>query len=189
MQYPRDPAAADTPGAHSALASLAATAEDADTRLFAQLVAARETGGQLAWLGLDRARLEALCRRRFPGLAIAPLHTCPQETAFTRALHRHLLAHGNPALPADDVDDLARIIAHACLRPDHLWKDLGLRGREDVTHALHRYFPGLPERNTGNLRWKKFLAYDLAAAQGLPPSPAPGCPGCEAYGECYPRTG
>ncbi|AYD66343.1 MAG: nitrogen fixation protein NifQ [Achromobacter sp.] len=77
------------------------------------------------------------------------------------------------------------VLAHACLRPDHLWRDLGLAGREDVTFLLARHYPGLVMRNTRNLRWKKFLAYSACEHAGLPPSAAPGCPQCEDHGICY----
>lgn len=181
------PAATDVQVRAHSLAARATVPDAFDTRLFAQLVAAREVRGELHWLGLDDTRLRALYARRFPGEPPPSLTMPPRETGFTLGLHRHLIAHRNPALSADDADDLALIIAHACLRPDHLWKDLGLAGREDVTQALQRYFPGLPERNTTHMRWKKFLAYDLAAARGEAPAPAPGCPGCEAYRGCFPQ--
>jgi nitrogen fixation protein NifQ len=77
------------------------------------------------------------------------------------------------------------VLVHACLRPDHLWRDLGLSGREDVTFLLARHYPGLVIRNVRNLRWKKFLAYSACEHAGLPPSAAPGCPACEDYGVCY----
>ncbi|MGF6972218.1 hypothetical protein QFZ94_000645 [Paraburkholderia sp. JPY465] len=76
-------------------------------------------------------------------------------------------------------------IAHACLRPDHLWRDLGLAGRDDVTWMFTRYFPTLVERNIDNLRWKKFLASQCALPLGLEPGPAPGCPGCRTTGTAF----
>ncbi|CAB3706303.1 nitrogen fixation protein NifQ [Achromobacter kerstersii] len=80
------------------------------------------------------------------------------------------------------------VLVHACLRPDHLWRDLGLSGREDVTFLLARHYPGLVVRNVRNLRWKKFLAYSACEHAGLPPSAAPGCPNCEDYDVCYTDT-
>ena len=76
--------------------------------------------------------------------------------------------------------------AHARLpAPDHLWRDLGLSGREDVTALLTRHYPGLAARNVRNLRWKQYLAYAACEHAGLPPAAAPGCPGCEDHEHCY----
>src|SRR5260370_737503 len=80
---------------------------------------------------------------------------------------------------------LASIIAHACPRPDHLWRDLGSSGRGEVTEMLSRYFPVLVARNVDGMRWKKFLARELALSLGLEPQAAPGCPGCEDFAYCF----
>jgi nitrogen fixation protein NifQ len=40
-----------------------------------------------------------------------------------------------------------------------------------------------------NLRWKKFLAQEVALANGREPTFAPGCPGCEDFSLCYPADG
>ncbi len=52
---------------------------------------------------------------------------------------------------------------------------------------LTRHYPELIVRNVENLRWKKFLAQQVAHANGVAPMYAPGCPGCEDFGFCYPR--
>ncbi|CAG4886254.1 nitrogen fixation protein NifQ [Paraburkholderia saeva] len=165
-----------------------------DARLFARLIAAREVRGEIALLGVSQNDLHDLFRRHFPGAATPPhipvLPVTLPATAhadFLRALTALLLAHANPAANEDDTRCVAEIVAHACLRPDHLWRDLGLSGRDDVTAMLGRYFPTLVIRNTTNLRWKKFLARELALAQGRAPGPAPGCPGCEDFGFCFPH--
>ena len=71
---------------------------------------------------------------------------------------------------------VSSVLTRACLRPDHLWRDLGLSGREDVTALLTRHYPGLAARNVRNLRWKQYLAYAACEHAGLPPAAAPGCP-------------
>ncbi|MGF6959890.1 nitrogen fixation protein NifQ [Paraburkholderia youngii] len=164
--------------------------EDADTRLFAKLIAARDARNELALLGLQAHAWRALLARHFVRARIAalPLPVVPSEQAsFVHALHALLVASASSTVHPDDAHCLATIIAHACLRPDHLWRDLGLAGRDEVTWMLTRYFPTLVERNVDNLRWKKFLAAQCAISLGLQPGPAPGCPGCEDYGYCFPR--
>ncbi|MPS26309.1 nitrogen fixation protein NifQ [Pigmentiphaga sp.] len=182
------PGHADPAARGTQLAAFATHPDAFDARLFARLLAAREVRHELPLLGLPQDILRDLYLRWFPGAPLPPLPAQPEAgTTFTANLRAHMLAWRNPALPAADTACLATIIAHACLRPDHLWRDLGLAGRDDVTRALHRYFPGLPERNTGDMRWKKFLAHDLAVTRGETPQPAPGCPGCEEYGRCFPK--
>jgi nitrogen fixation protein NifQ len=168
-------------------------AHSPDTLLFAKLIAAREVRGELALLGLSNEALQALFRRLFvPGLAQCAavphaVNVITQEHAeFAGAMRTLILMYASATVHADDANCLASIIAHACLRPDHLWRDLGLQGRDDVTAMLKRYFPELESLNVANLRWKKFLAQQLALSSGQEPGPAPGCPGCEDYGYCFP---
>lgn len=164
-----------------------------DTVLFARLIAAREVRGELPLLGLAPAQLDALFARHFPWStlhreatnAVLPPLLDAGHAGFVAALRTLLLEHAATQPLADDAYCVASIVAHACLRPDHLWRDLGLDGRDDVTRMLTRYFPSLIARNTEGLRWKKFLARELAYAQGTEPGPAPGCPACEDFGFCF----
>lgn len=160
-----------------------------DTVLFARLVGARIEAGDLPVLGLDAGELAKLIGRHFPGATFGHfLHLTPR-TAFTRDLHALLMWHDRTATRhRDDARCLAAIICAASLRPDHLWRDLGLSGRDDVTGMLDRHYPALVARNVANLRWKKFLAQEVAHARGEAPTCAPGCPGCEDYAFCYPDS-
>ncbi|SAL56012.1 hydrogenase [Caballeronia peredens] len=176
----------------SARALLAHAADPAapDTVLFARLVGARIESHDLLLLGLGGRELDALAGRHFPGAKFgrAPGALVPDaHRVFVRDLHGLLMWHDRTAARhREDAHCLATIIAAASLRPDHLWRDLGLAGRDDVTEMLSRHYPDLVARNVANLRWKKFLAQEVALAQGVAPTCAPGCPGCEDYGFCYP---
>jgi nitrogen fixation protein NifQ len=167
-----------------------------DARLFARLVAAREVRGELALLGLTAGQLASLAQRHFAaGAALPQGHSAGSTVvsvtdtalaAYANSMRAFLIAHAAPEVDGEDVRCLAAIVANACLRPDHLWRDLGLGGRDDVTAMLERYFPALVARNVEGLRWKKLLARELALATGATPGPAPGCPGCEDFGFCFP---
>ncbi|MDR8726795.1 nitrogen fixation protein NifQ [Burkholderia pseudomultivorans] len=188
----------DAPARQTLLAGAAdaADAADFDARLFSALVAARACRDELALLGLSRQQLTRLLARHFPHLSsddaaafVSPFSAPvlpPAHSTFVTALHSLLMHDANPAVAAADADCIASIVAHACLRPDHLWRDLGLDGRDAVSAMLDRYFPALAARNVANLRWKKFLAQETAMSLGVPAGPAPGCPGCEDYGFCFP---
>ncbi|MBR8072130.1 nitrogen fixation protein NifQ [Burkholderia cenocepacia] len=176
----------------------AANADVPDAQLFGTLVTARAGRNELSLLGLSPDQFAGLLARQFPHLrsvdtvalmsAVAPLPLPATHSAFVATLHTRLMDDANPAIARDDADCLAAIIAHACLRPDHLWRDLGLDGRDAVSAMLARFFPALAARNVAHLRWKKFLAQEVAASLGVPPGPAPGCPGCEDFGFCFPRA-
>ena len=157
------------------------------TALFATLLAAHNDPSVL---GLSPEQFALLVGRHFgamrPPRASLAIHS-EEQAGFVSALAAFLLSHvrANSAADMADADCLASIIAHACLRPDHLWRDLGLSGRDEVTDMLSRYFPALVARNVDGMRWKKFLARELALSLGQPPKPAPGCPGCEDFGFCF----
>ncbi|MEB2609604.1 nitrogen fixation protein NifQ [Burkholderia cenocepacia] len=180
------------------LQSAAANADVPDAQLFCTLVMARAGRNELSLLGLPPDQFAGLLARQFPHLrsvdtvaltsTIAPPLLPATHAAFVVTLHARLMDDANPAIARDDADCLAAIIAHACLRPDHLWRDLGLNGRDAVSAMLARFFPTLAARNAAHLRWKKFLAQEVAASLGVPPGPAPGCPGCEDFGFCFPRA-
>ncbi|HEY4298454.1 MAG TPA: nitrogen fixation protein NifQ [Paraburkholderia sp.] len=175
--------------------SVATNADCADTRLFAKLIAARDAQDELALLGLQPREWHALLERHFAhaGASVLPRGVgvisinASQYASFIDTLHALLLTHASAAVHPGDAHCVATIIAHACLRPDHLWRDLGLAGRDEVTWMLTRYFPSLVALNVANLRWKKFLAAQRALSLGLQAGPAPGCPGCEDYGYCFPE--
>ncbi len=182
--------------AWQALLSATNSSDSSDARLFGTLVAARACRNELSLLGLSPGQLTGLLARQFPRLpatdaaefapTIAMALLPAEHSAFVATLHARLMNDANPAVARDDADCLASIIAHACLRPDHLWRDLGLDGRDAVSAMLDRYFPALAARNVAHLRWKRFLAQEVAASLGVPPGPAPGCPGCEDFGFCFP---
>jgi nitrogen fixation protein NifQ len=165
---------------------------DADTVTFARLIGAKLASGELLHLGLARDMFGALAARHFPGAieieAFPERIADAQHQPFVEKLRKLLLRYERPPVSnAVDAWCLATIIATACLRPDHLWRDLGLNGREDVTEILTRHYPRLVARNVDQLRWKRFLAQQLALAEGRAPGPAPGCPGCEDFGFCFPE--
>jgi nitrogen fixation protein NifQ len=159
-----------------------------DTVLFARLIGARIERNDMGLLGLDSGALAMLIARHFPQAsrnfndAVEPVHPFYFEL-------RDLLVWHDRNQHKEDARCLASIIAAASLRPDHLWRDLGLDGREDVTDMLSRHYPILVARNVRDLRWKKFLAQELALAHGVAPTWAPGCPGCEDFRFCYPDEG
>ncbi|MCH3703194.1 nitrogen fixation protein NifQ, partial [Campylobacter lari] len=132
--------------------------------------------------GAQAGSAPAYANLRAQLLAYAARGLASPQADFTRLLRVLLDACSGQASTTAWVTS---VLAQACLRPDHLWRDLGLNGREDVTALLTRHYPGLVARNTQNLRWKKFLAYSAFEHAGQPAAAAPGCADCEDHGFCY----
>jgi nitrogen fixation protein NifQ len=138
--------------------SASTNAHSADTRLFAKLIAERDVRDELPLLGLKGREWNALLGRHFAGASafgstvatnadqhpVTPIAATSHgqvntdHTDFLHSLHALLLGYASAAVNPDDAHALATIIAHACLRPDHLWRDLGLAGRDEVTWMLTR---------------------------------------------------
>jgi nitrogen fixation protein NifQ len=164
---------------------------DPDALLWARLIAHQLRSGCLEALGLTRAELAQLLQRHFAGRSLqAPGRLLPviltePEVGFTAGLHELLARYRS--IESRESGLLAKVVALACLRPDHLWRDLGLACRDDVSAMFDRHFPTLSSRNVSEMRWKKFLAFELSAQRGLAATAAPGCAGCEDQAFCYPE--
>jgi NifQ len=89
-------------------------------------------------------------------------------------------ASGNPALTV-----LGNAIASACFGEHHLWQDLGLERRQDVSGLLEIGFPALYQSNVRNLRWKRHLFDMLSQRLGRAGLRPPRCEACEDYELCF----
>lgn len=165
---------------------MAAAADPAD-------IATLAFGGVLTrfpLLGLDASARERLLSRYFPEANPAAV-TAPAHDA------------GCSALPADEFEDLfALLMAHrsrddeesrwlacavatACLGNNHLWQDMGLPNRGVLSELLRRYFTTLHDRNTGNMKWKKFFYKQLCEQAEVNLCKAPSCAVCTDYAACF----
>jgi nitrogen fixation protein NifQ len=97
---------------------------------------------------------------------------------------RELLAR-NRSRSTDVAEWLSCIIARRALEPNHLWEDLGLAARPDLSRLLSRNFAPLAEKNTRNMRWKKFLYRAMCEAEGFTMCPSPTCDSCSEFSICY----
>jgi len=169
----------------------AAIAEDRDfdAHVFACLlaVAAMEEGTLGECLGLGFDDLKALVERWFPHARTILFAGCApgagkedDEIAMVRDL---LLAHCST--PGDDGRWLAAMIARRAMEPNHLWEDLGLRDRSELSRLLLRHFAPLAARNTNNMRWKRFFYRTLCEADGLVMCTTPVCTSCGDFNICF----
>ena len=146
-----------------------------------------EQGTLCERLGLGGDDLQALVERWFPHARTALSAGCgpgavkeDDEIEMVRDL---LLA--NRSTPGDDSRWLAAMIARRAMEPNHLWEDLGLRDRSELSRLLARHFAPLAARNTKNMRWKRFFYRTLCEADGLVMCSTPVCTSCGDFEFCF----
>ena len=80
---------------------------------------------------------------------------------------------------------IAKIVTSACMGSDHLWQDLGLWSRKDLSSLLSENFPSLAAKNTKNMKWKRFFYKQLCDAEGIYVCRSPSCEVCADYKVCF----
>ncbi len=80
---------------------------------------------------------------------------------------------------------LAGMIARRAMEPDHLWQDLGLGNRGELSRLLGRHFPVLAAGNVRNMKWKKYFYRRLCEAEGFVLCSAPSCRDCSDFEACF----
>ena len=138
--------------------------------------------------GLPAHENEALAARYFAPLRAADLSAhCGSREPDAYDEFDELLA----LLKAHACDDsvpvrwLAHALATACMYENHLWQDLHLPARAVLSELFSTCFPTLAARNTGNMKWKKFLYKQLCEAAETPLCKAPTCSVCSDYALCF----
>jgi nitrogen fixation protein NifQ len=138
-------------------------------------------------LGLERPALARLIAEMFP----AALHTLEhkglcnglivdQEEQSVREI-LEIYATGASGLERL----LAAIIARRCKWPHHLWQDLGLRNRGELSELMKRHFAPLSEKNLHNMKWKKFLYRMVCGSEGFRLCTSPVCSECDDFADCF----
>jgi len=152
------------------------------------LAAAAMDGGLLAErAGVAEHDLNDLLSRHFPqadirGLASmqGPVSADDDEIIMVRDL---LLAQRSTE--GDVGYWLAAMVARRAMEPNHLWEDLGLRDRPELSRLLTRHFAPLAARNTRNMRWKRFFYRMLCEDDGFVMCTTPVCTQCSDFDLCF----
>jgi nitrogen fixation protein NifQ len=174
-------------------AGAASSRDSFDRHVFASIlaVAIAQAGEEQAALartsGLDAAALGAIGQEMFPQAAealakMASAHR-PEPGPEEKSIIDILLMYA--AGPIQFVRPLATLIARRCQEPRHLWQDLGLRDRGELSQLMERHFPRLKARNTGDMKWKKFLYRLVCGSEGFTLCPAPVCSDCNDFASCF----
>lgn len=139
-------------------------------------------------LGIGEPQFQNLLAYRFPGYRLNSAAPSGKTLDFSRMLEKQdleQLLRRFAAVQNKDSEWLIAIIVAACLGSDHLWQDLGLWSRTDLSALLSHNFPQLAERNSKDMKWKKFLYKQLCEAEGLYVCRAPSCEVCKDYALCF----
>ncbi|MEO5659862.1 MAG: nitrogen fixation protein NifQ, partial [Polaromonas sp.] len=87
--------------------------------------------------------------------------------------------------PKQASDAVAWALACASLGNNHLWQDLCLPSRGELSALIGRWFPRLAARNTQNMKWKKFFYKQLCERADLVICRSPSCGVCADYPQCF----
>lgn len=161
----------------------------ANDDLFSRMLASQMQGmGALPpGLGLAQADFAVLLARHFPGFPAPAGRTLADEDPSRGGERAELLALLQAHCGGADASErwMAAIVAAACMGGDHLWQDLGLWSRGDLSGLMTRNFPALAAKNTRDMKWKKFLYKQLCDGEGVVVCRSPSCEVCADYAECF----
>ncbi|MFB9267573.1 nitrogen fixation protein NifQ [Bradyrhizobium erythrophlei] len=152
------------------------------------LAAATMDGGPVPEkAGLTGQELALLLEQYFPSVQIKAeeqlLHfKCNENDEFAMV---HDLLLGQRSTEGDIGRWLAAMIARRAIEPNHLWEDLGLRNRGELSRLLSRHFAPLAARNINNMRWKRFFYRTLCEDDGLVMCTTPVCTQCNDFNVCF----
>lgn len=185
-------------GAHAVLIACALDAsEPAALALAGVLSAAFERHGQrlLPMPGFDAEATRRLLAHWFPGAdaalgldwdALAGAERTESRLDEIEEVSSLLRAHADPAAgPKEASDAIAWAMACASLGNNHLWQDLGLPSRNELSALIGHWFPSLAIKNTQNMKWKKFFYKQLCEREDIMICKAPTCGVCTDHAICF----
>lgn len=157
----------------------------------AVVVAACEPPPLSLSLGLSAAQIAAVvagylpaAAGLLPGRCEAPLpDPAEADTLEEPDLRRLLLDHRSRGTIEEEW--LAAIIARRSQGANHLWQDLGLFERAELSALMRRHFRPLAERNSRDMKWKKFFYRELCRMEGVVICKAPNCADCCDVALCF----
>lgn len=160
-----------------------------NTEYLAKMVASlySDKGAMPAYLGLSKDNFDYLISKHFPK-AILPTIVYRDPLDTTRSFEREDLMQlflDHSVRRDFETQLIAEILIVGCMGGDHLWQDLGLWSRNDVSALIKQNFPALFAKNEKNMKWKKFLYKQLCIGEGVYICRAPSCEVCSDYKNCF----
>jgi len=138
--------------------------------------------------GFNADTFVELLAAHFPGLNSDSLCQPGRRVDATRSDEHddvyRLLLRGRAGHSASEIW-MAEIVARSCQGQDHLWQDMGLWSRKQLSELMMRNFPALASLNVRNMKWKKFIYKQLCMTEGIYTCRAPSCEICVDYANCF----
>lgn len=140
------------------------------------------------WLGLGRSSFRCMVNYHFPRFNRVDFVNPGKEIDQARLdemgdLRRLLIEHRTKGHASETW--MAEIVIAGCMGDDHLWQDLGLWQRADLSKLMLENFKPLAKRNDKDMKWKKFLYKQLCETEGIYTCRAPSCEVCADYQNCF----
>lgn len=147
------------------------------------LVESQRLGAQPLLRGLSDDAFARLCSQALNGAELENGRSTEDPLDEFADLFELLCEH---AEPRDEMGTwLAAAIATAAQRDNHLWQDLGLPSRRELSAVLNLRFPRLAAANTGDMKWKKFFYRQLCQRAEVPICKSPNCADCCDHALCF----
>lgn len=142
--------------------------------------------GLSAAVGLAGPALARMVADIFPGAQwLLAEGGAPGEDALEEPDLRALLTDHATVPGAEMAGWLAAMVARRSLQPNHLWRDLGLTARSDLSGLMTRHFAPLAALNVHDMKWRKFLYRQMCQAEGITVCKSPVCTSCVDYAQCF----
>jgi nitrogen fixation protein NifQ len=147
-----------------------------------------QQGGNLsAALGVGRGELRRLAAAWAPEVgSFIDIESQPEVIVFDEEEDqvRQLLERFRIDA-TEDTSWIAAIVTRRSMSPRHLWQDLGLETRDELGRLMEERFPGLAERNSNHMKWKKFFYRSLCELEGFVLCSSPTCRECGDFHDCF----
>lgn len=158
--------------------------------LLATILASWVTGGGCLpqYLGLSENNFNRMMAKHFPDYLYPLIAKSKAEMEAARFDEREELMQlftQHRAGESETEEWIAEIVTNACQGQDHLWQDLGVWSRKDLSKLLSSNFPSLVAKNDKDMKWKKFIYKQLCITEGIYTCRAPSCEVCAEYKSCF----
>jgi nitrogen fixation protein NifQ len=145
-------------------------------------------GDMPRWLGLSHVEFNTMMLYLYPGVDIEQFGHYGKELDIERSdehgeLRQLFLSHAETDPRCSEW--VADILIAGCMGGDHLWQDLGVWSRKDLTALIRNAFAALADKNVHDMKWKKFFYKQLCIQEGVYTCRAPSCQVCPDFQECF----
>ena len=138
-------------------------------------------------LGISGSALRRNIESYFPGtlegLESLKLDVEPAVNEDEKCLRELLWRFRAASSPINSL--LTLLVARRATRPNHLWQDLGLANRGELSKLMLRHFATLARRNDQDMKWKKFFYRMICSDDGFSMCVAPSCSECGDFDGCF----